>query len=77
MPPSPDFASSPLPWGTEDHVRRLFDGLGMDLEPLSRWDALLAELRPALVRMLTEPAEYLVRIGTKPALKTTPCRWCN
>ena len=31
MPPPPDFASPPALWGDEAHVRRLFDGLGVEL----------------------------------------------
>ncbi len=31
LPKPPDFVSSPALWGDEDHVRRLFDGLGVDL----------------------------------------------
>lgn len=31
LPPPPDFASSPALWGDEDHVRLLFDGLGVEL----------------------------------------------
>jgi SAM-dependent methyltransferase len=31
MPPAPDFASPPALWGDEEHVRGLFDGLGVDL----------------------------------------------
>src|SRR5215218_8915057 len=32
MPPPPDFVSPPLLWGTEQHVRDLFAGTGVDLE---------------------------------------------
>ena len=32
MPPPPDFAQSPLLWGTEDHVRELFEGTGIELD---------------------------------------------
>jgi SAM-dependent methyltransferase len=32
LPPPPDFAQPPLLWGTEDHVRALFDGTGVELE---------------------------------------------
>lgn len=33
MPPPPaEFATPPLAWGTEDHVRRLFSGTGVTLE---------------------------------------------
>ena len=32
MPKPPDFAQPPLFWGTEDHVRRLFDESGVRLE---------------------------------------------
>jgi ubiquinone/menaquinone biosynthesis C-methylase UbiE len=35
------------------------------LEPDGRWEALEAELRPALTRMLEDPPEYLVVTGTK------------
>lgn len=31
-PPPPEFATPPLAWGTEDHVRRLFAGTGVELE---------------------------------------------
>jgi ubiquinone/menaquinone biosynthesis C-methylase UbiE len=31
MPKPPDFVSSPALWGDEDHVRGLFDGLGVEL----------------------------------------------
>ena len=31
LPKPPDFASSPALWGDEDHVRSLFDGLGVEL----------------------------------------------
>ena len=32
LPPPPDFAQPPLLWGTEDHVRELFAGSGVQLE---------------------------------------------
>src|SRR5262245_11125937 len=32
MPPAPSFAMSPLLWGTEQHVRELFAGTGIELE---------------------------------------------
>lgn len=32
MPPPPDFVQSPLLWGTEDHVRQLFAGTGIELD---------------------------------------------
>ena len=32
LPPPPPFATPPLPWGSEEHVRRLFDGTGIGLE---------------------------------------------
>ena len=32
MPPPPPFAQPPLLWGTEDHVRGLFAGTGIELE---------------------------------------------
>jgi SAM-dependent methyltransferase len=32
MPPPPDFAEPPLRWGSEDHVRELFAGTGVELE---------------------------------------------
>src|SRR6187200_516584 len=32
LPPPPDFALPPLLWGTEDHVRELFAGSGVQLE---------------------------------------------
>jgi SAM-dependent methyltransferase len=32
MPAPPDYASSPPLWGSEDHVRSLFEGTGVDLE---------------------------------------------
>ena len=31
LPPPPDFATSPALWGDENHVRSLFDGLGVEL----------------------------------------------
>ena len=31
-PPPPEFATPPLAWGTEDHVRRLFSNTGVELE---------------------------------------------
>ncbi len=31
-PPPPEFATPPLAWGTESHVRRLFAGMGIELE---------------------------------------------
>ena len=31
MPPPPDFASPPSLWGDEQHVREMFEGLGVDL----------------------------------------------
>jgi ubiquinone/menaquinone biosynthesis C-methylase UbiE len=31
MPPPPDFASPPPLWGTEDHVRKVFEPHGLDL----------------------------------------------
>jgi len=31
-PPPPEFATPPLAWGNEDHVRRLFSGTGVELE---------------------------------------------
>ena len=32
LPPAPDFAEPPLLWGTEQHVREIFTGTGVDLE---------------------------------------------
>jgi SAM-dependent methyltransferase len=32
MPPPPDFASPPLLWGTEEHVREMFGSVAKDLE---------------------------------------------
>ena len=32
MPPPPDFASPPILWGTEEHVREMFDPLAKELE---------------------------------------------
>ena len=32
LPPAPDFAEPPLLWGTEQHVRQIFAGTGVDLE---------------------------------------------
>ena len=32
MPPPPDFAQPPLLWGTEDHVRGLFEDTGVEVE---------------------------------------------
>ena len=32
LPPPPDFASPPVLWGDEDHVRGLFEGTGVELE---------------------------------------------
>ena len=32
MPPPPDFASPPILWGTEDHVREMFSPVGSDFE---------------------------------------------
>lgn len=32
LPPPPEFASPPPLWGTEDHVRELFDGTGVELD---------------------------------------------
>ncbi len=32
MPKPPEFASPPPLWGTEDHVRKLFEGTGVELE---------------------------------------------
>jgi SAM-dependent methyltransferase len=32
MPPPPPFAEPPLLWGTEEHVRGLFDGTGVEVE---------------------------------------------
>jgi SAM-dependent methyltransferase len=32
LPPPPDFAQSPLLWGTQDHVSELFAGRGVQLE---------------------------------------------
>jgi ubiquinone/menaquinone biosynthesis C-methylase UbiE len=32
LPPPPDFVQPPLLWGTEDHVRTLFAGTGVQLE---------------------------------------------
>jgi SAM-dependent methyltransferase len=32
MPPPPDFASPPLLWGTDDHVRAMFDSVATDFE---------------------------------------------
>ncbi|MEX2194131.1 MAG: class I SAM-dependent methyltransferase [Thermoleophilaceae bacterium] len=40
MPPPPEFAQPPLLWGTEDHVRELFDGTGIQLE-FSREEAVM------------------------------------
>jgi SAM-dependent methyltransferase len=31
-PPPPEFSTPPLAWGSEDHVRRLFSGTGVELE---------------------------------------------
>jgi SAM-dependent methyltransferase len=36
LPPPPEFASSPGLWGDQDHVRSLFDGLGVELSFESR-----------------------------------------
>ena len=50
LPPPPDFAQSPLLWGTEDHVRGLFAGTAIELEfarelvEFPRMDSLDAEL---------------------------------
>ena len=32
MPPPPPFAEPPLLWGSEEHVRELFAGTGIELE---------------------------------------------
>jgi SAM-dependent methyltransferase len=32
MPPPPDFASPPILWGTEEHVREMFASVGSDFE---------------------------------------------
>ena len=32
MPPPPEGFEPPILWGTEDHVRDLFDGTGVELE---------------------------------------------
>jgi 2-polyprenyl-6-hydroxyphenyl methylase/3-demethylubiquinone-9 3-methyltransferase len=32
MPPPPDYASPPLLWGTEDHVREMFGSVGKEFE---------------------------------------------
>lgn len=32
LPPPPDFASPPILWGTEDHVREMFAGVATDFE---------------------------------------------
>ena len=32
MPPPPDFASPPILWGTEEHVREMFGSVAMGLE---------------------------------------------
>ena len=32
MPPPPDFASPPILWGTEEHVREMFAGVATDFE---------------------------------------------
>jgi len=32
MPPPPPFAEPPLAWGTEEHMREIFAGTGVDLE---------------------------------------------
>src|SRR5262249_43711189 len=39
MPPPPDYASPPLLWGTEDHVREMFDGAAkaFDFEHHVNW----------------------------------------
>jgi ubiquinone/menaquinone biosynthesis C-methylase UbiE len=50
LPPPPDFAQSPLLWGSEDHVRGLFAGSAIELEfarelvEFPRMDSLEAEL---------------------------------
>lgn len=41
MPPPPDFAQPPPLWGSEEHVRELFDGTGMGLNfsrDVVRWE---------------------------------------
>ena len=51
LPPPPDFAQSPLLWGSEEHVRALFAGSAIELEfareliEFPRMDSLEAELQ--------------------------------
>jgi SAM-dependent methyltransferase len=55
-PPPPEFATPPLLWGSEDHVRRLFVGTGLELEfaretvESPRLDSLEAELEFATTK---------------------------
>jgi SAM-dependent methyltransferase len=56
MPPPPDGFQPPILWGSEDHVRELFDGTGVDLElrrttldfPADSSDAFMEEYETAL-----------------------------
>ena len=56
MPPPPPFAEPPLLWGSEDHVRELFAGTGVELEfarevaPFAEFDSIEEELEFATTK---------------------------
>jgi SAM-dependent methyltransferase len=77
MPPPPaPFATPPLAWGTEDHVRRLFASTGIELEfaretvEFPRLDSLEAEIEFATTKFgpLVMARKFLEPQGRWPAL---------
>ena len=70
LPAPPPFAESPLGWGSEDHVRELFEGTGVELEfareqsPFAPFDSIDDEIAFAtakfgpliMARRMLEPA---------------------
>jgi ubiquinone/menaquinone biosynthesis C-methylase UbiE len=74
--PPPEFATPPLAWGTEQHVRRLFAGTGIELEfaretiEFPRLDTLDAEIEFATTKFgpLVMARKFLEPQGRWPAL---------
>jgi ubiquinone/menaquinone biosynthesis C-methylase UbiE len=75
-PPPPEFATPPLAWGTEEHVRRLFAGTGMELEfrretvDFPRLESIEAEIEFATAKFgpLVMARKFLESQGRWPAL---------
>jgi SAM-dependent methyltransferase len=75
-PPPPEFATPPLAWGTEEHVRRLFSGTGVELEfaretvEIPRLESLDAEVEFATTKFgpLIMARKFLEPQGRWPAL---------